>query len=184
MLQVSKSDDFAPLGIRDVALLAIPSVAYFATVLLAGLGMLFIPASICFMVQARPPYSGPGLQGLLVALTPPTACVQPCRGVERLWRRRGRGGSPCAAALLHMATCSACMHVVWQCRALRCSPPAPRVVQREQSDAAADTHASRHPHLHCDASAALRGSHPSAGVSGPITEGTRMNIFKKSGRAL
>lgn len=90
MLQVSKSDDFSPLGIRDVALLAIPSVAYFATVLLAGLGMLLIPASICFMVQARPPCSHvyppcshvhPGLQALLLAPTPPTACR---RAVE--WR--------------------------------------------------------------------------------------------------
>lgn len=53
LLQVSQSDDFSPLRVRDVVLLVIPSITYFATMLLAGLGMLYIPASICFMVQVR-----------------------------------------------------------------------------------------------------------------------------------
>eukprot|EP00892_Ulva_mutabilis_P004712 jgi/Ulvmu1/2612/UM014_0063.1 len=49
---VSQSEDFACLRITDVLLLILPSTGYFATMLLAGIGMLFIPASICFMVQA------------------------------------------------------------------------------------------------------------------------------------
>lgn len=52
-VQVNDSEEFATLRISDVVLLTIPSIAYFGNVLLAGLGMLFIPASICFMVQVR-----------------------------------------------------------------------------------------------------------------------------------
>lgn len=51
--QVTNSDAFPSLRMRDVGLLIIPSGAYFASVVLAGVGMLFIPASVCFMVQVR-----------------------------------------------------------------------------------------------------------------------------------
>lgn len=40
------------LTLHDMTLLIIPSACYFLTVALAGMGMLLIPASMAFMVQA------------------------------------------------------------------------------------------------------------------------------------
>jgi drug/metabolite transporter (DMT)-like permease len=41
-----------PLTLNDIIILIIPSCCYFLTIALAGMGMLLIPASVAFMVQA------------------------------------------------------------------------------------------------------------------------------------